>query len=65
MNVVEDTTIFLDDIKCFARVKNTLKAFDDVKSKQKSVKSNVFIYVKIVYSESLFNTLYIDIKHKF
>ena len=30
-----------------AKVKNTLKAFDDFKNKQKSVWSNVFLYVKV------------------
>ena len=38
-----------------------MKAFDDVKINPKSVWSNVFLYV---YSNSVFNTLYIEIKQK-
>ena len=41
------------------KVKDTLKAFEDFKNRQKSVWSNVFCYVKYVHSESVFNTLYI------
>ena len=44
-------------------IKDTLKAFDDFKNKQKSVWSNFFWYIKVVYSESVFNTLCIAIKH--
>ena len=44
-------------------LKDTLKAFNDFKNKQKNVWSNAFLYVKVeVY---LFNTLYIDIIHKY
>ena len=43
--------------------KDTLKALDDFKNKLKSVWRNVFGYVKVyIYSESVFNTLYIEIK---
>ena len=31
----------------FTSIKDTLKAFDDLKNKQKSVKSNVFWYVTV------------------
>ena len=51
---------------CYA--KDTLKAFDDFKDKQISVWSIVFWYVKICIFwkciESVFNTLYIEIKHR-
>ena len=40
--------------------KDTLKAFDDFRSKQKSEWSNVFWYVKVC----IFNILYTDIKQK-
>ena len=43
--------------------KDKLKAFDDFKTSNKSVCSNVFWYVKYIYSESLFKTLHIEIKH--
>ena len=42
-------------------LKDTLKAFDDFKNSQKSVWSTIFWYVN-VYSESVFNTLYIKDK---
>ena len=44
--------------------KDTSKAFYDFKNKQKSVKSNVLLICKskYVYSESVFNTIYIDIQ---
>ena len=45
--------------------KDTLKDFNDFKNKQKSEWSNVFDMQKRVYSESVFNTLYIEIKNKF
>ena len=45
---------------CF---KDTLKAFDDFKNKQKSVRSHVFWCVN-VYSESVMNTLYTEVKDK-
>ena len=35
------------NIQCGFFLKNTLKAFDDFKNKQKSVWSNVFCYVKV------------------
>ena len=35
-----------------------------LKTRNKSVWSNVFWYVKVLCSESLFNTLYIEIKYK-
>ena len=52
--------------RCLMRdvFKDTLKGFDDFKNKQKSAWSNVFWYVKDVYSESVFNTLYIVIRYK-
>ena len=43
----------------------TLKAFDDSKSRQKNVWSNLFWYVKVyiyIYSENLLHVLYIEIK---
>ena len=48
-------------------MKNTLKAFDSFKKNQKSVWSNIFWYVNVlyVYSKSAFNTLYIEIKCKY
>ena len=45
-------------------LKDTLKAFNDLETSNKSVSSNVFWYVKYAYSESVFNVLYIEIKHK-
>ena len=49
----------------FESVKDTQKAFDDFKNKQKSVWSIFFFFVmKNVYSKSVFNTQYIEIKHK-
>ena len=44
--------------------KDTLKAFCDFTNRQKSVESNVFGMRKYVCSESVFNKLYIEIKHK-
>ena len=41
------------------RVKDTLKAFDDFENKQQKCRSNFFWYVKYIYSEGLFSTLYI------
>ena len=41
-------------------IKDTLKAFNNFKNKQKTVSNNVFWYV---YSENTFNTPYIRIKH--
>ena len=38
-------------------LKDTLKAFDDFKNKQKSAWSNIFGNVKVYNSESVFNTL--------
>ena len=43
--------------------KDTMKAFDNFKNKQESVWSNVFDILKYIYSESVFNALYIEIKH--
>ena len=45
-----------------ALIKDTLKAFDDLKTKHQSVWCNAFWYVKVCkyISESVFNTLYID-----
>ena len=51
--------------KCSPKLRtNTLKAFNNFKNKRKSVLSNVFDMLKYVYSENVFNTLYIEIKHK-
>ena len=48
-----------------SQVKDTLKAFDDFKNKQKSVYEVTFFSMrKYLYSEILFNTLYNEIKHK-
>ena len=44
--------------------KDTLKAFWNFTSRQKSVWSNVFDIWKYVCSESVLNKLYIEIKHK-
>ena len=46
-------------------IKDILKAFNDFKNKQKSVWSNAFWYVKICIFKSVFNKLYIEIKHKY
>ena len=46
------------------QITDTMKAFDDFKNKQKSVWSNVFDMWEYVYSESVFNKLYIGIKRK-
>ena len=44
-------------------LKDTQKAFDDIKNKQKSDWSNAFWYVTVyIYSERSFNTIYIKIK---
>ena len=43
----------------------SLPTFDDFKNKQKSVSNNNFDIEKYVYSENLFDTLYIEIEHKF
>ena len=45
--------------------KDALNAFDDFKSKQKSLKQCFLICKSIyIYSESVINTLYIEIKYK-
>ena len=41
-----------------------MKAFDDFKNKQKANEVMVFDMLKYTYSDSLFNTLYINIKYK-
>ena len=41
-----------------------MKAFDDFKNKQKTYEVMFLLYVKYVYYESVFNTLYIEIEHK-
>ena len=38
--------------------------FDNFKNKQKAYEVMLFLYVKYIYSESLFNTLYNEIKNK-
>ena len=45
-------------------VKDTWKAFDDLKNKQKGVELMFFSMQKYVYSENVLNILYIEIKHK-
>ena len=46
-------------------IKNTLKAFDGFKSKQQKCKKCMFFDMeKYIYSESLLNAPYIEIKHK-
>ena len=45
-------------------LKDTLKAFDDFKNKQIVYEVMFFDRLKYVYSESGFNALYIEIKHK-
>ena len=46
-------------------LKDTLNAFNDFKNKQKNVWSNAFWYVEICrFCIYVFNTLYIEIKHK-
>ena len=44
--------------------KDTWKAFDDFKNKQKGVEVMFFSMWKYVYSETVLNILYIEIKHK-
>ena len=47
--------------------KDTLKAFDNFKNKQKSEKVYevmFFCVIKYVYFESVFNTIYTEIKYK-
>ena len=41
-----------------------MKVFDNLKNKQKVYAVIFFDMQKCVYSESLFNTLYTEIKHK-
>ena len=49
-------------IDLYNLIKDTLKAFDDFKNaQQKCMKKYI---QKYIYSESLLNTLYIEIKHK-
>ena len=45
-------------------LKDTLKAFDDFKNKQIVYEVMFFDRLKYVYSESGFNVLYIEMKHK-
>ena len=45
-------------------LEDTRKAFEDFRNKKKSVWSNNIWYVKYVNYESVFNILYIEIKHK-
>ena len=40
-------------------VKDTLKGFDDFKNKQKMYQVKSFLHIQLLYSESLFNTLYL------
>ena len=47
----------------FFQIVDTLKASGDFKNKQQKC-IMFFDMLKYVYSESVFNTLYIDIKHK-
>ena len=47
------------------QLKDTLKVFGDFKNKEKGVWSNVFDKQQDIYSESVFNTLYSEIKHKY
>ena len=50
-------------VKCFfsEAFKDTLKALDDFKNKQKSVWSNVFLYVKVcIFWKCIQYTLYWD-----
>ena len=44
--------------------KDTLMALEDFKNKQKVYEVMFFDTWKYVYSESVFNTLYIEIKHQ-
>ena len=46
-------------------LKDTLKAFGGFKTSNNSVWSNVLDMETYIYSDSLFNTLYSEIKHKF
>ena len=50
------------------KLKDTLKVFDDFKYKQKNAWSNVFWYVQACInwkSESVLNTIYIEIKPEY
>ena len=54
---------------CWLELKSKQKAFDDFKNKQKKKWSNVFWFAAVCifsvqYTRSVFNTLYIEIKHK-
>ena len=48
----------------FFLLNDTLKAFEDSKNKRKMYEVMFFDMSKYEYSESVFNTLYIEIKHK-
>ena len=53
------------DIAKLNEFKDTLKAFDDFKKQATKVyKEMLFDMQKYIYSESLLNTLYIEIKSK-
>ena len=41
-----------------------MKAFDDVKTSKKEYEVMCFDVQKYTYSESVFNTLYIEVKHR-
>ena len=54
--------LFKDTLKEF---KDTIEEFDKFKNReQKCMKQCYFDMKKSIYSESLFNTLYIEIEHK-
>ena len=44
--------------------KDTLKAFDNFKNKQKQCVKYYFLICKSMYSQRVFDTLYNEIKHK-
>ena len=47
-----------------ARVKDTLKTLDDFKNKRNFMDECFLVCIRYVFSESIFNALYIEIKHK-
>ena len=46
-------------------IRDTMKVFNDFKNKEKLYKVMFFHMSKYIYSESVFNILYIEIKHKY
>ena len=63
-NATSEIIYLLHSNRLGSHVKDTLKVFEDFKNKQKSVWSKFADMQKYIHSESLFNTLYIEINHK-